>query len=43
MDIMDFFVKTIFEFFGWIFGLIIRLVTAIIGGLFNLIFSKSND
>lgn len=39
MDIIDFLLKTVFEFFGWIFGLIVKLVIAIIGGLCNLVIS----
>lgn len=39
MDIIDFLLKTVFEFFGWIFGLIVKLAIAIIGGIFNLVVS----
>lgn len=45
MDIVDFLLKTLFELVGWLFGLFVKLVTAIIGGIFNLVVSafKGSD
>ncbi|MDE6857199.1 MAG: hypothetical protein K2J33_00455 [Alistipes sp.] len=45
MDIVDFLLKTLFQLVGWIFGLFVKLIIAIIGGLFNLVVSafKGSD
>jgi len=43
MDLADFLLKTVFELFGWIFGLIIKLATAVIGGIFKLIASAFSN
>ena len=45
MDIVDFLLKTLFELVGWLFRLFVKLIIAIIGGLFNLVVSafKGSD
>lgn len=49
-DIIDAMLGWIFELIGWIFNMLIKLVVALIGGLFSLIekgfktlFSKSDN
>jgi hypothetical protein len=37
MDIIDFMLKTLFEFFGWVFKQIIKLLGWIITGLWRLL------
>lgn len=37
MDIVDFLLKTIMDIFAWIFGAIVKLIMALVSGLFSFI------
>lgn len=49
-DIIDFMFKTIFSVFGWLFGILIKIITGLIGIIFKLctkgikkLFTKKGD